>query len=196
MTKSQKHVVLALRRLWKSMQVETGKIQTQAAKQLGITQGALSQFFNGFTELSDSMIIKFANFFKVDPIEIDLDIDDRLPDWFRLPKPELASGVTPPQQREIYMHREALRGCRVVELDCELAPLATKGAHIILLELDSLPARARLNQSDPDLWFAHRERIQTSDDPFARQWHFYQAKHVPKNVDRDQLWLVYSTVWV
>ena len=53
--------------------------QAQAAKELGWTQGAFSQYLNNITALSPAAVIKLANFLSVDPIEIDPDIINHLP---------------------------------------------------------------------------------------------------------------------
>ena len=68
-----------LRRLWEIKRVEMNITQVEAAKRLDWTQGAFSQNLNNITELSPQTIIKLANFFGVDPSEIDPKISDSLP---------------------------------------------------------------------------------------------------------------------
>lgn len=53
--------------------------QAQAAKELGWTQGAFSQYLNNITGLNPAAVIKLANFLGVDPKEIDPDINNHLP---------------------------------------------------------------------------------------------------------------------
>ena len=60
-----------LRAIWDLKKSEIGITQTEAAKQLGWTQGALAQYLNNITELNPPAVIKLANFLGVDPREID-----------------------------------------------------------------------------------------------------------------------------
>ena len=60
-----------LRKIWDSRKSEIGITQTEAAKKLGWTQGALAQYLNNITELNPPAVIKLANFLGVDPQEID-----------------------------------------------------------------------------------------------------------------------------
>ena len=69
-----------LKRIWNLKKNEIGFIQSEAAKKIGMTQGAISQYLNEFTVLNPPVIIKFANFLGVDPREIDPDILNYLPD--------------------------------------------------------------------------------------------------------------------
>lgn len=59
-----------LRALWEARKHELKLTQTEAAAQLGWTQGALAQYLNNLTELNPPAVIKLANFFGVDPREI------------------------------------------------------------------------------------------------------------------------------
>lgn len=60
-----------LRKIWDLKKSEIGITQTEAAKTLGWTQGALAQYLNNITELNAPAVIKLANFLGVDPREID-----------------------------------------------------------------------------------------------------------------------------
>ena len=60
-----------LRKIWDLRKSEIGITQTEAAKQLGWTQGALAQYLNNITELNPPAVIKLANFLGIDPREID-----------------------------------------------------------------------------------------------------------------------------
>ena len=60
-----------LRKIWDSRKSEIGITQTEAAKKLGWTQGALAQYLNNITELNAPAVVKLANFLGVDPREID-----------------------------------------------------------------------------------------------------------------------------
>ena len=60
-----------LRALWEARKHELKLTQTEAAAKLGWTQGALAQYLNNLTELNPPAVIKLANFFGVDPRDID-----------------------------------------------------------------------------------------------------------------------------
>ena len=60
-----------LRKIWDLRKSEIGITQTEAAKKLGWTQGALAQYLNNITELNPPAVIKLSNFLGVDPREID-----------------------------------------------------------------------------------------------------------------------------
>ena len=63
-----------LQRIWTQKKVEMDLTQVEAAAQLNWTQGAFSQYLNDITEMSSATVIKLANFFGVDPEDIDPDI--------------------------------------------------------------------------------------------------------------------------
>jgi transcriptional regulator with XRE-family HTH domain len=60
-----------LRKIWDLRKSEIGITQTEAAKKLGWTQGALAQYLNNITELNPPAVTKLSNFLGVDPREID-----------------------------------------------------------------------------------------------------------------------------
>jgi len=68
-----------LRRIWEARKIEKGVTQTQAAKELGWTQGALAQYLNGHTDLNGPAIIKLANYLGVDPRDIDPRATNHMP---------------------------------------------------------------------------------------------------------------------
>ena len=75
-----------LRAIWDLKKSEIGITQTEAAKQLGWTQGALAQYLNNITELNPPAVIKLANFLGVDPREIDPTADfDDYPQYLAFP---------------------------------------------------------------------------------------------------------------
>lgn len=69
-----------LMRVWKRRSAEEGLNQKEAADLLGWTRGAFCQYLNGHTKLNPEALIKLANFFSVDPRELDPAIDQFLPD--------------------------------------------------------------------------------------------------------------------
>ena len=72
-------IVRNLRRIWEIKKGVRGFIQSDAAADLGWTQGGLSHYLNGNTPLKGPAVIKLANYLNVDPIEIDPDIEANLP---------------------------------------------------------------------------------------------------------------------
>jgi transcriptional regulator with XRE-family HTH domain len=67
-----------LRAIWDRRKRELGITQVEAAKALGLTQGALSQYLNGTIKLAPPAIIKLARYLEVEPSEIDPDIDSNM----------------------------------------------------------------------------------------------------------------------
>ena len=76
---SDQIVIMNLKRIWEQKKRERGITQITAAKELGWTQGALSQYLNNLTELSPSAIIKLANYLEVSAAEIDPSIHEVMP---------------------------------------------------------------------------------------------------------------------
>ena len=75
----QKEVASNLRRIWERKKSEMKFTQVKAAKELGWTQGAISQYLNNLTEMGPQAVIKMANFLDVSPVEIDPTIISQLP---------------------------------------------------------------------------------------------------------------------
>ena len=76
--------VTNLRRIWNLKKSEMQITQAEAAKKLGWTQGAFSQYLNNLTSLNPAAVIKLANFLEVDPKEIDPDINEHLPNLHKI----------------------------------------------------------------------------------------------------------------
>ena len=72
-------VLKNLKRIWEQRKRELGLTQISAAKDLGWTQGALSQYLNNLTELRPSATIKLANYLNVAASDIDPNIHDYMP---------------------------------------------------------------------------------------------------------------------
>lgn len=79
MTEPLPLAVINLRRIWDQRKRELAITQVEAAKELGWTQGALSQYLNNITELNDAAIIKLASYLDVTATDIDPTITNRLP---------------------------------------------------------------------------------------------------------------------
>lgn len=59
-----------LKRLWRNKHAELNLDQAKAAKRLGITQSAISQYLNCKIALNTDMILKFAVLLKIQPTDI------------------------------------------------------------------------------------------------------------------------------
>ena len=68
-----------LRAIWDQKKAEMKFTQVEAAAKLGWSQSAVSHYLNAITELGPAAIIKFANFLGVDPVEIDPNVQEFLP---------------------------------------------------------------------------------------------------------------------
>lgn len=79
MSKDLPLAVTNLRKIWEQKKVELRFTQTEAAKELGWSQGAISHYLNNITELRAPAIVKLANFLEVDPRDIDPCIEANLP---------------------------------------------------------------------------------------------------------------------
>lgn len=75
-----------LRRIWDAKKAEIGVTQSEAAKKLGWTQGAVAQYLNNITELNASATIKLANFLGVDPRDINPAAIDEFPLYVTFPR--------------------------------------------------------------------------------------------------------------
>lgn len=75
-----------LRRIWDAKKAEIGVTQSEAAKELGWTQGAVAQYLNNITELNASATIKLANFLGVDPRDINPTAIDEFPLYVTFPR--------------------------------------------------------------------------------------------------------------
>jgi len=69
---------LNFKRLWKQRKQELDITQKTAAEQLGMTQGAFSQYLNGHTEMNEKAVMKLAKFLNVRPEEIDKSFADKM----------------------------------------------------------------------------------------------------------------------
>jgi transcriptional regulator with XRE-family HTH domain len=91
-----------LNKIWAKRKVEKKFTQVQAAKSLGWSQGAISQYLNNHSNLGPAAVTKFANFLGVDPLEIDPSISGFLPNTrTRIAKYD-ASNLTTPVNRAFY----------------------------------------------------------------------------------------------
>lgn len=84
MTESLPLAVQNLRKIWASKKVEMHVNQSEAATELGWSQGAISHYLNNQTPLGALAVVKLANFLDVDPVEIDPEIVSKLPNVRKL----------------------------------------------------------------------------------------------------------------
>lgn len=68
-----------LRKIWELKKSEMQINQQDAARDLGWTQGAFSQYLNSITKLNTAAVIKIANYLGVPASSIDPDISSKLP---------------------------------------------------------------------------------------------------------------------
>jgi len=92
-----------LRRIWESKKIEMHFNQTEAAEELGWTQGAISHYLNAITEMNAPAVIKLANFLNVDPLEIDPDIVHNLPHIKKVLVTMGSDDVTKKQTKSMYI---------------------------------------------------------------------------------------------
>lgn len=83
-----------LRKIWASKKVEMRFNQTEAAKTLGWSQGAISHYLCNQTELGALAVVKLANFLGVDPTEIDPAVVSKLPNIRQLKVTKKADDIT------------------------------------------------------------------------------------------------------
>lgn len=74
-----------LRKVWERKSKEYNLNQKEAADLLGWSRGALCQYLNGHTKINVEALIKLANFFDVDPAELDPNIVHFLPNTWKIP---------------------------------------------------------------------------------------------------------------
>ncbi len=96
-----------LRAIWEQKKVEMQFTQVEAAKELGWSQGAISHYLNNITSLGPAATIKFANFLGVDPLDIDPNIKEFLPNTHtRVIKYDI-SNIKKPINTKFYEHEFA-----------------------------------------------------------------------------------------
>lgn len=91
-----------LRKIWASKKVEMRFNQTEAAKKLGWSQGAISHYLCNQTELGALAVVKLANFLGVDPTEIDPTVVSKLPNIRQLKVTKKADDITKTHDDIVY----------------------------------------------------------------------------------------------
>jgi len=131
-----------LRRIWEERKRSLETNQSEAAKALGWTQGAFSQYLNNITELHDEAIAKLANFLEVDPHEIEPNYCPIEAERFRVPI-TWVHGSTLRTCEEIQYRRrvigsvfdEKCEAVCAVRLEKDLPPLGYAGQLILCYDL-------------------------------------------------------------
>lgn len=106
--------VTNLRKLW-NKKIKPQYTQIEAAKKLGWTQGAISQYLNNITEMNAAAVIKLANFMEVDPHEIDPNITEHLPEVLTITARYNSKNMTRKANNKIHYKRK--RDSFFVEMD-------------------------------------------------------------------------------
>ena len=91
-----------LRQIWAVKKVEMEFNQTEAAKELGWSQGAISHYLNNIKDLGAAAVVKLANFLNVDPTEIDPAIVSKLPNVRKIEVFMKSSDVTAKHRDLLY----------------------------------------------------------------------------------------------
>lgn len=162
-----------LRRIWEDRKRSLEINQSQAAKTLGWTQGAFSQYLNNFTELHDEAIAKLANFLEVDPLEIDPNFRPveaqriRVPVLYVYPK-------TPPNFHEVaYRRRIITTVCEennnavcAIRLEKDLRPIGYKGQMVLCSNMLKLKKPQLTTGRTPE-WYVIKRKNQDTLEVIA-----------------------------
>jgi len=185
-------VVENLQKLWKKKKEAFEYTQVQAAKELGWTQGAFSQYLNNLTELNDAAIIKLANFLDVDPNQIDPEFNERSAiRWTALPKATTLTGLHEAPSGNKFFDNELLRNAQLVYCDVDLPPIAVQGSYLAVIHEKYLTMQSRISNMAHDLWGIYQESY-GKDAP----WSVAPYVDIPPEVDTAQKRIVVSTLWV
>ena len=93
-----------LRRIWELKKNEMQINQQDAAKDLGWTQGAFSQYLNSITKLNTAAVIKMANYLGVPASAIDPDISSKLPAIHNVKVRYQNKSTTPLKNKGVLIH--------------------------------------------------------------------------------------------
>jgi transcriptional regulator with XRE-family HTH domain len=135
-----------LRRIWKEKKLSFKINQTEAAAQLGWTQGAFSQYLNDITELGEDAVAKLANFLEVDPCEIDPNYNPTGAKYLRVPLQFSHPYKASPYEEVLYRRRSILsvigknnKSLCGLKLKEDLAPIGFAGAIVLCVNLKICP---------------------------------------------------------
>lgn len=162
-------------------QNKTRETLAQLADIVGTTQGAISQFMNGTTKPSMKTLIAICNQLRIDPVEIDEDFDEAMPEWNLLP-PALSSF----DGRRVGVGRYSLRSTHVESLrifldrDCEIG---REGCCVLVTSRPRSTIRAQRTERASRPWRAYQRTF--------GGWGFYGPDdEAPLDAKSDQRWTV------
>lgn len=182
--------VVNLRKLWDKKKQSFEYTQTQAAKELGWTQGAFSQYLNALTDLNDSAIIKLANFLDVDPQEIDPQFEDRAGvRWRRLPETTSLTTINPAPTGVKYFDQNILTSSQLIYADIDLPPIAERGSYLLVCHEKFVSMQSRLSRLPNDLWGMFKQHV---DAP----WELEPYVDIPAEIDNSLKRIVVATLWI
>ena len=134
-----------LRRIWNEKKDQFEINQTDAAKKLGWTQGAFSQYLNNLTELHDEAVAKLANFLEVDPLEIDPKYSPVEANRIRVPVLYIYPNTPPGFSEVAYRRRIVTTVCEenhkaicAVRLEEDLKPVGYAGQMVLCSDMFKL----------------------------------------------------------
>lgn len=148
-----------LRRIWEEKKQKFDTNQTDAAKKLGWSQGAFSQYLNNITELHVDAIIKFANFLEVDPYEIDPNFNPLEGERLLVPIRYVHGKTATPSSEMQYRRRVVCtltesntKATCAIKLNKDMRPLGYKGQVILCCDMFRLKKPRMTAGRDPK-WY-------------------------------------------
>jgi transcriptional regulator with XRE-family HTH domain len=153
-----------LRRIWDSKKEQFETNQTEAAKKLGWTQGAFSQYLNNITELNHDAIAKLANFLEVDPFEIDPKYNPIEANRIRVPVLYIHPKTPSNYPKITYRRRIITTVCEenndalcAVCLEKDLRPIGYKGQMVLCSDMFKL-RKPRLTPGRIPEWYVIKRK--------------------------------------
>lgn len=179
-----------LRDLWEKKKRAFEYTQVKAAKELGWTQGAFSQYLNNFTDLNDQAIIKLANFLDVDPNEIDPEFDSRSAiRWRKLPSPIQTLTRSPHTKTNKYSDNSVYTNAQLIYCDVDLPPIANEGAYLVVSHEKHISMQSRI--ADGELW-----GVYTNTHEDHEPWRVCPYVDIPDHIDTSLKRIVVSVLWL
>lgn len=190
--RTQPPAVKNLQKLWEEKKKTFEYTQTKAAKELGWTQGAFSQYLNNLTDLNDSAIIKLANFLDVDPNQIDPEFNERSTvRWRKLPKAVTLTGLEPAPKIRGYLDNTLFDKAQLIYCDVDLPPIAARGSYLMVCNEKHVSMQSRVSSMHHDLWGVYQEH-DSKDAP----WCVSPYVDIPANIEESLKRVVISTLWI
>tara|TARA_X000001036_G_C20683682_1_gene806776 strand:+ start:464 stop:1054 length:591 start_codon:yes stop_codon:yes gene_type:complete len=196
MSKTVPDSVKNLRRIWNEKKNDMSLNQTSAAKGLGWTQGAFSQYLNNITELGPRAIIKIANFLEVDPREIDPLLQTVMPNMRLVPvrssvsrKPHVNSVYLDMEKRNAYQFAVVVD--KAISIKLSHGPLALPIGTILMCFSEKETTQEDINSMTvtalPALYTAYRKN--------AAEWELFEKDTLPPKKDLEEFYRISSIVF-